>query len=288
MAQFEIVDDFTFEVCLLPRERALAFCDYLNSQKIMSKVKRKVSGHYAVYVTSSLDCQKAKQLLLEFGNSPYDKVFNQSSWKMGRTVSEEKEIRSGLHIPFTFDLSSITTIVELICIAVYFASLFDERTVISALALSKLDGMASGIFPYYKLLTPAFVHFSIMHIAFNLVMWEALARPIETVLKKKKLFTLFIALALISNVCQYSLLDGMGYFGGLSGVVYGVIGYSALVSRRDDMAGRLIMPSGLLTVSVIFILIGFFLSGIANFCHLSGLILGVALGYIDLKRKSIV
>ena len=111
MAEFEIVDDYTFEVCLLPRERALSFCDYLNSKSIRAKVKRKASGHFAVFVTSSLDCQKAKQLLLEFGDSPYDRVFNKSSWEQGKTDSRTKEIGTGFHIPFSFDLSSITTIV---------------------------------------------------------------------------------------------------------------------------------------------------------------------------------
>ncbi len=39
MAQFEIIDEYTYEVCLLPKEKALAFVDYLQSIGINAKAK---------------------------------------------------------------------------------------------------------------------------------------------------------------------------------------------------------------------------------------------------------
>lgn len=51
MAQFEIVDDFTYEVCLLPKEKALGFVDYLASIGIKAKAKESMnSGRCTVYV----------------------------------------------------------------------------------------------------------------------------------------------------------------------------------------------------------------------------------------------
>ena len=44
MAQFEIVDDFTYEVCLLPKEKALGFVDYLASIGIKAKAKESMTG----------------------------------------------------------------------------------------------------------------------------------------------------------------------------------------------------------------------------------------------------
>mgnify|MGYP000154627765 FL=1 len=43
MAQFEIVDDFTYEVCLLPKEKALGFVDYLASIGIKAKAKESMN-----------------------------------------------------------------------------------------------------------------------------------------------------------------------------------------------------------------------------------------------------
>ena len=284
MAQFEIVDDFTYEVCLLPKEKALGFVDYLSSIGIRSKAKESMTGRCTVYVTNSLDMSRAKREFLRYANSPFDKQFTQAAWEKGRTVNREKQINAGVLFPMSFCINSITTIVEIICIAVYILSLIDESCVTQYLALSKSESF-SNVFDYYKLITPTFVHFSFLHIAFNLVMFETMARPIENTFGKVKFFSLFISIALLSNVTQYCFMTDLnGYFGGLSGVVYGVIGYSGVLSRRKDLPSSFNIPQGLLTVSVIFIVLGFFMGGIANLCHIGGLIVGMLWGYLDLKK----
>ncbi|MGN0901838.1 MAG: rhomboid family intramembrane serine protease [Succinivibrio sp.] len=285
MAQFEIIDDFTFEVCLLPREKALAFCDYLNSKGTKAKVKECYSGHFGVYVTNSFDLTRAKQELLSYAQSPYSRAFTEASWAKGRTVKSEKYLRQGL-IPFAFSLSSLTTIIELICVLVYLLSFGFKDYIYAYLALSRLDTFSvSQPLNYIKLITPVFVHFTILHIAFNLVMFEALARPIERELGRVKLFSLCLGIAVVSNILQYVFMTGYGVFGGLSGVVYGLIGYMGILSRRENLPKGLFIPKGLLAVSIVFIAFGFFMSGIANLCHLGGVLVGIILGYIDLKKK---
>lgn len=287
MAEFEIVDDFTYEVCLLPREKALGFVDHLNSIGIKAKIKESYSGHYGVFVTNELDMARAKREVLRFAGSPFDSSFTKASWEQGKTVRNVKEIKSSLYLPMSFDITSLTTIVELICIALYAISLFNEDWVIQTFALSRQD-VFSSVTDYYRLLTPAFVHFGFMHIAFNLVMFEALGRPIEKTFGKSKLFSLIISIALLSNVLQYCFMtDNYGYFGGLSGVVYGIIGYCGVLSKREDLPDSFMIPRGLLTVSIIFILLGFLFSGIANLCHLGGVVIGILWGFYDLKKKNL-
>lgn len=284
MAQFEIVDDFTYEVCLLPKEKALGFVDYLASIGIKAKAKESMTGRCTVFVTNSFDMSRAKREVLKYANSPFDAKFTQASWNKGKTIRREKRLNEGMLFPLFFDISSITTLVEIICIAVYVLSLIDDSLVIQYLALGKAE-IFSSITDYYKLLTPTFVHFSFIHIAFNLVMFEAMARPIERTFGKVKFFSLFISVALLSNVVQYCFMTDMnGYFGGLSGVVYGVIGYSGVLSRRKDLPPSFNIPPGLLTVSVIFIFISFFMGGIANLCHIGGLVVGMLWGYFDLRK----
>ena len=60
MAQFEIIDEYTYEVCLLPKEKALAFVDYLRSIGINAKAKVGYSGNYIIFVTNELEVTKAK------------------------------------------------------------------------------------------------------------------------------------------------------------------------------------------------------------------------------------
>lgn len=284
MAQFEIVDDFTYEVCLLPKEKALGFVDYLASIGIKAKAKESMTGRCTVFVTNSFDMSRAKREVLKYANSPFDAKFTQASWNKGKTIRREKRLNVGMLFPLFFDISSITTLVEIICIAVYVLSLIDDSLVIQYLALGKAE-IFSSITDYYKLLTPTFVHFSFIHITFNLVMFEAMSRPIERTFGKVKFFSLFISVALLSNVVQYCFMTDMnGYFGGLSGVVYGVIGYSGVLSRRKDLPPSFNIPPGLLTVSVIFIFISFFMGGIANLCHIGGLVVGMLWGYFDLRK----
>ena len=126
-----------------------------------------------------------------------------------------------------------------------------------------------------------------MHIAFNLVMFEAMARPIERFFGKSKLFSLVVSIGLLSNVLQYCFIDGNTVFGGLSGVVYGVIAYCALVSKSENVPDGFFIPKGLLAVSIIFIGLGFIFSGIANLCHLGGLVVGLVWGLVDLKKLNI-
>ena len=92
MAQFEIIDEYTYEVCLLPKEKALAFVDYLRSIGINAKAKVGYSGNYIIFVTNELEVTKAKQELIRYATSPYAKEFNKASWDQGKTIKNEKQI----------------------------------------------------------------------------------------------------------------------------------------------------------------------------------------------------
>ena len=78
---------------------------------------------------------------------------------------------------------------------------------------------------YWRLITPAFLHFGWLHIVFNsLWLWE-LGGKVERVMGHINMFLLFLVIALVSNVSQF-VFGGAGLFGGMSGVVYGLLGFS--------------------------------------------------------------
>ncbi|MCR5536408.1 MAG: rhomboid family intramembrane serine protease [Succinivibrio sp.] len=283
MAEFKIVEEYPYEVAILPYEKALAFVDYLNSIRIKSQAVRRADGHYVVCVAWQDDVAKAKQELVGYIDSPYSPKYVQASWNRAHTEKPRHEVRARSLSLLRWNPLALTSVLEIICVVVFAWMFLDKGTAIGALALSH-DIALDSPFDYYRLLTPVFMHFGLVHIAFNLVMWEAFARPVENYLGSAKLFSLFISIALLSNVLQYMFIEGHSVFGGMSGVVYGLIGYVALLSRRSDLPEPLRMPKGLLTVSIIFIALGFLFSGIANFCHLAGLLMGLAWGYVDSRK----
>ncbi|MGN0908191.1 MAG: rhomboid family intramembrane serine protease, partial [Succinivibrio sp.] len=249
-----------FEICILPREKALTFADYLNSRGIPAKAAPGASEHWSVYAAREEDVPRAKRELARFIKNPWDSSFSRASWSRGARAPARRAMKPRFFSALSWNPLSATSIVEIICVAFFIGQFVDGDFMLSMFSLNHAQG---AMLPWgvYRLVTPAFLHFGIMHIAFNLVMWEALARPIERVLGTGKLVALALVVAVFSNLLQYMALQN-GVFGGLSGVVYGVIGYLGVISKRPDAPQALGFPAGLLAVSVVFILFGFFTGGI--------------------------
>jgi len=88
--------------------------------------------------------------------------------------------------------------------------------------LSLEETLLSG--QYWRLLTPIFLHFTWLHIIFNsLIIWE-IGRRIEIAKGSMHLLLVILITGLLSNFAQY-FAQANTIFGGLSGVVYGLIGY---------------------------------------------------------------
>ncbi len=136
---------------------------------------------------------------------------------------------------------------------------------------------------YWRLITPAFLHFGWLHIVFNsLWLWE-LGNRVERVLGHVHLLGLFLAVAIVSNGSQY-LFGGPAIFGGMSGVVYGLLGFSWVGARLQPrwhfQPNRAIMALMLgwllLCMAGVIEVLGF--GAIANAAHVGGLLAGGVLG----------
>jgi GlpG protein len=138
---------------------------------------------------------------------------------------------------------------------------------------------------YWRLVTPAFVHFGWLHITFNcLWLWE-LGRRCEQVLGSWNTAGLMLVIAVVSNCCQH-LYGGPGLFGGLSGVVYGLLGF-AWVAPLLQPAWRIQPPSvimlfmvGWLVLGVLGVIEAVGFGAIANAAHIGGLVSGALLGVV--------
>lgn len=138
---------------------------------------------------------------------------------------------------------------------------------------------------YWRLITPAFLHFGWLHIVFNcLWLWD-LGRRVEQVMGHLNMFMLFLVIAVVSNASQFEF-GGGGLFGGMSGVVYGLLGFSWIAPQLQPawpiqppkavmifMVGWLVVcMSGMVEV------LGF--GAIANAAHLGGLLCGAVVGVV--------
>jgi GlpG protein len=106
-----------------------------------------------------------------------------------------------------------------------------------------------------------------------------LGSKIEIIDGKRIFFTLFCISALSSNLGQYYITGGY-LFGGLSGAVYGLLGYCFILDL-DNRGQRYDLPNALYVFMFFWLLIGFTgilgvfgFGNIANIAHLVGLICG--------------
>ncbi|MFZ6674881.1 rhomboid family intramembrane serine protease [Undibacterium sp. Xuan67W] len=142
-----------------------------------------------------------------------------------------------------------------------------------------LDNIMHG--EVWRLITPIFIHFGVMHLVFNMMaMWD-LGKLIES-RRSTAFYLLFIVvLGIGSNLVQF-LLTQSPFFGGMSGVLYGLFGYIWMQGRTNPRFGII------LTQQTIVMMLGWFvlcwvgvLGSIANWAHTGGLLIGVAWGYLD-------
>jgi GlpG protein len=139
------------------------------------------------------------------------------------------------------------------------------------------DSLARG--EVWRLLTPIFLHFGVFHFLFNsLWMWD-LGRRLE-ILQGRWAFVLFVVITgIASNLAQY-LWSGHPSFGGMSGVVYALVGFIAVRQRLSPHP--LVAVSSALIGFMLFWLVlcmtgivDYFIAGsVANAAHLGGLVAG--------------
>ena len=138
---------------------------------------------------------------------------------------------------------------------------------------------------WWRLITPTFLHFSLTHLIFNCLWIYILGSKIEIIDGKGIFLTLFLISGLSSNLGQY-FITGDYLFGGLSGVVYGLLGYCFILDL-DNRGQRYDLPNALYIFMFIWLLIGFTgllkifgFGNVANIAHLVGMIAGFILGII--------
>ena len=133
---------------------------------------------------------------------------------------------------------------------------------------------------FWRYWTPLILHFSFAHILFNGLMLLEIGRRIEMAQGSLRLFLLVLICGVASNLCQFLVAKDI-LFGGLSGLIYALIGYGWLYQRLAGRIGWLIAP-GLMGMALCWQLLCYSglvswvgLGNIANTAHVSGLMAGL-------------
>ena len=281
---------------------ARLFSDFLYAQGIENQTEPERSGAWALWIHAEEQMDAAKALLNEYRENPRDPKYQHASrvaeekWKQEKKADEAAEKRfhdrNKLFPVGGMGVGYLTGVLIAISVVTALFSNFGHNTKsILWLYFSAYDvegGFAArlGGMPeirhgeVWRLFTPMFVHFGPMHLFFNMLWLLDLGTMIERRQSARMLLALVLVIAALSNFGQY-LWQGPS-FGGMSGVVYGLIGYIWLRGKFDPATG-LFLHSTTVTMAVVWFvlcLVGV-IPKVANAAHSVGFGVGIAWGFVS-------
>jgi GlpG protein len=288
---------------LAEEKAARTFADFLYVQKIESHVEFEKADGWGIWINDEDKIEEAAQLLTDFRANPSAPKYraeaksaaelraeaekDEAKWR--KKLSDRRHLLQPLRDhgfgPLTLGLMAIS-------IVVFFLSKFgnDPRPVIGLFITEfNAHGPLGRVLPevmhgqVWRLVTPIFVHFDPLHILFNMLWLRDLGSMIEGRQSSWQLALLVGVIAAGSNLGQFLIAGPV--FGGMSGVVYGLLGYIWMRGKFDPGSGLYVHPS-----TVTMMIIWFFacftplIPHVANGAHAVGLVMGIAWGYLSSLR----
>jgi membrane associated rhomboid family serine protease len=129
---------------------------------------------------------------------------------------------------------------------------------------------------WWRIITSGFLHFGILHLAFNMYALWILGGQLEAALGRWR-FLASYATALVAGALGALILSPDALTAGASGAIYGLLGVAIAASRSRGIS---LWDSGLGGVLLVNLLITFGVSNISIGGHLGGLAGGFACGYL--------
>ncbi|MBV1915174.1 MAG: rhomboid family intramembrane serine protease [Pseudomonadales bacterium] len=245
-----------------------------------------VSGAQVIWVPGQQEAQLAVQLYSEFQRGDFTEELSNTRKPVLNTDAD------GWLLLLQFARFPVTLFLVVVCIVVVLitqlGSQLDVAGALTFLKVTQIQGDLLLSMPEgqpWRLITPIFLHFSMLHIAFNMLwLWE-LGRRIELVQGSVALLFLVFLIGVASNIAQAIAVKG-GLFGGMSGVIYGLLGYCWLWSYFSPRA-EFILHKGVVFFLLFWLVLGYSgvitmlgFGAIANTAHASGLVTGLVIAAV--------
>jgi len=283
---------------LQDESQAKRFSDFLYGEGIESHVEVGAPETWEIWVVEDEDVEPARQRLEQFVANPDDPRFRTVARTAARQRQQDRKARIGKRTrtidgrlifyspPVGVGLLTIVLIALSVGVTLLtnFGSLSNRFT--PPLLISQyVPGPGSPVLEeirhgqLWRLFTPMFLHFGILHLLFNMLWLRDLGSMVEARKSPWLLLALVLVLAGVSDVAQY-LVSGP-VFGGMSGVVYGLLGY-VWMQGKFNPASRLSLEPQTVTFMIIWFFVCLFglVGHVANTAHAVGLGLGITWGFI--------
>ena len=290
---------------------ASSFRDYLLVQGIENQLEKESDGTWSVWVHADDELDRASRFLAEFRDKPDDSRFHLASAQAAQLRAREQADRESFDKRFhdrgdVFHNMAGYGIGPLTLILIIFSGLvflqtgygYDEKANVAWYIsnpfrfnlriaggnllerLFSLPEIRQG--QVWRLITPIFLHVGLMHILFNMLFLRDLGSMIEARLSSLYLALLVVVIGITSNLAQYAVSGPR--FCGMSGVVYGLLGYIWIRGKYDPFCGLILHKTTVTMMLIVYFACLTVIPNVANTVHTVGLLVGMLWGYIDAKR----
>lgn len=281
-------------------EDARVFCDHLFGRGIHCEADEDSDGRWVIWVYEESQVGEGEVEYHAFIGNPSDPRFHVSRGlaEVTRRAEARKaeaagartvDLRLKLGARAASSAGGLTIALIVASVGLFIAfQVPDLKGLRDALMISELR--AVGFLPkevlqgeVWRLLTPILLHFSLLHILFNMMWLLHLGGAIESHEGTPRLGMMVVAMGLVSNLLQYWMAGPM--FGGMSGVVYGLFGYTLMRVRFDPASPyELDRMNTVLMIGWFFLCLTGAVGNIANWAHAGGLVIGIAWGAAKVGR----
>lgn len=285
------------EIASFPDEKAAKlFADVLCTRSIDTEISRSRDGGFVVWVLEERHVEVSRAAWAAFDANPGAPEHTASAGCVDRKVrKEEVEQRKSRHeiinLRSTWGATAgksarFTIVLIALSVGITLLTSFGRKQELFYLLTvgTPEEVMIGRPFAHvlhgevWRLVTPIFVHIDFFHILFNMWWLYDLGTVIETRIGAGRFLFLVVVSAILSNVAQYAWA-GSPAFGGMSGVLYALFGYTWVRGKLDPLFG-LVLPPATAVILMVWLVLGFVgkAGNVANFTHLGGLVAGAIIG----------
>ncbi len=261
----------------------LRFSQFMQSQGVAHRINEE-SGKQVIWVQGEQQAALIREALASWSFEQDSTLENDAAHHTLALFSPEKATAQLLR---AFGRAPVSFLLIIACLLVALVSYLGAETQrVAFLFYPVLD--SSGFFPLLasmdsptkvlRTFAPMLLHFGELHIAFNMMWLWYFGRQLESAHPRWLYIVLILLCSFVGNTAQY-LYSGYNNFGGMSGVVYGLVGYTWVVHAFMPRS-QLLINNRMFVVFVIALIAMEILasSWIASAAHVGGLLAGVAMG----------
>lgn len=212
-----------------------------------------------------------------------DKIINVTDDINKKTEAENKKFES----IFKPKKIIITKALIIICVIMFILSQFITDNFTTSLVILGANNrhlVLNGQF--YRLITSAFLHGSIIHLVVNMYSLWVIGSQVETYLGKVKFLIIYLLSALMGGLFSIVFLEN-SLSVGASGAIFGLMGSLLYFGYHYRLYLSNALTNQIIPIIIINLVLGFSMSGIDNAAHIGGLIGGyLATMLVGLKYKS--